>query len=134
MDRLISSPCMVLLVHIKKNITPNILAQLFNFWIFYCTHADLYSTFPLNFLQIARNFFLAVDSYTTQLNLKVKYMYMYVSKEVMTLLFFRPRSFKCFMQTREGKCSWGSIHLLRGTFLNRNCMVVNLFQEDFTMR
>ena len=108
---------MVLLVHIKKNITPNILAQLFKLLdvLLYTCRSLQY--FPFKFFADSKKvFFLAVDSYTTQLNLKVKYMYMYVSKEVMTLLFFRPRSFKCFMQTREGKCSWGSIHLLRGTF------------------
>ena len=98
---------MVLLVHIKKNITPNILAQLFNLLdvLLYTFRSLQY--FPFKFFADSKNFFLAVDSYTTQLNLKVKYMYMYVSKEVMTLLFFRPGSFKCFMQTKEGKCSWG---------------------------
>ena len=44
-----------------------------NFWMFYGTHADLYSTFPLNFLQIARKFFFGgrLLHYSVELKSKI---------------------------------------------------------------
>ena len=79
---------MVLLVHIKKNITPNILAQLFKLLdvLLYTCRSLQY--FPFKFFADSKKFFFGgrLLHYPVELKSKI-HVHVYVSKEVITAFF-----------------------------------------------